>query len=149
MTYTIAENDIASAQDLADEISRAQEAEGDLQDAIDAEAAKAREEEGKLAQAIADGRFREDLFYRLNTVPITIPPLRERGDDVCLLFRKFASDFAQSYHMPPIQLAPDALDVLKNYTWPGNVRQLKNVTEQISIIERNREISSDILMRKC
>lgn len=98
-----------------------------------------------LVEAIANGRFREDLFYRLNTVPITIPPLRERGDDVCLLFRKFASDFAQSYHMPPIQLAPDALDVLKNYTWPGNVRQLKNVTEQISIIERNREISSDIL----
>lgn len=98
-----------------------------------------------LAEAISKGRFREDLFYRLNTVPVTIPPLRERGDDIVLLFRKFAADFAEAYHMPSIQLAADALDILKNYAWPGNVRQLKNVTEQISIIERNREISAEIL----
>ena len=80
-----------------------------------------------LTQAIAEGRFREDLYYRLNTVPIQIPPLRERGDDVLLLFRKFAADFAESY------------------SWPGNVRQLKNITEQISIIETNREINAAIL----
>lgn len=98
-----------------------------------------------LAQAIADGRFREDLYFRLNTVPIKIPPLRERGDDMVLLFRKFASDFAEKYQMPPIQLTEEAKIVLKKYTWPGNVRQLKNVTEQISIIEQDREINPDIL----
>lgn len=98
-----------------------------------------------LAQAIAEGRFREDLYFRLNTVPIKIPPLRERGDDMVLLFRKFASDFAEKYQMPPIQLTEEAKMVLKKYTWPGNVRQLKNVTEQISIIEKDREITPDIL----
>lgn len=98
-----------------------------------------------LTQAIADGRFREDLYYRLNTVPIQVPPLRERGDDVLLLFRKFASDFAEKYRMPSIQLTDDAKQVLVAYTWPGNVRQLKNITEQISIIETNREIDSDVL----
>ena len=98
-----------------------------------------------LRQAIADGRFREDLFYRLNTVPIQIPPLRERGEDVVLLFRKFASDFADKYHMPAIQLADDARQMLMAYAWPGNVRQLKNITEQISIIETNRDITADIL----
>ena len=98
-----------------------------------------------LRQAIADGRFREDLFYRLNTVPIQIPPLRERGEDVVLLFRKFASDFADKYHMPAIQLADDARQMLVVYAWPGNVRQLKNITEQISIIETNRDITADIL----
>lgn len=98
-----------------------------------------------LRQAIADGRFREDLFYRLNTVPIQIPPLRERGEDVVLLFRKFASDFADKYHMPAIQLADDARQMLVAYAWPGNVRQLKNITEQISIIETNRDITADIL----
>lgn len=98
-----------------------------------------------LRQAIADGRFREDLFYRLNTVPIQIPPLRERGEDVVLLFRKFASDFAEKYHMPAIQLADDARQMLMSYAWPGNVRQLKNITEQISIIETNRDITADIL----
>lgn len=98
-----------------------------------------------LAQAIADGRFREDLFYRLNTVPIQVPPLRERGDDVVLLFRKFASDFAEKYKMPAIQLTEDAKQVLLAYSWPGNVRQLKNITEQISIIETNREITGAIL----
>ncbi len=98
-----------------------------------------------LMQAIAEGRFREDLFYRLNTVPITIPPLRERGMDIGLLFRKFANDFAETYRMPAIQLTEDAQRLLLDYPWPGNVRQLKNVTEQISIIERNREITPEIL----
>ena len=98
-----------------------------------------------LTQAIAEGRFREDLYYRLNTVPIQVPPLRERGEDVVLLFRKFASDFAEKYHMPPLQLTEDARRLLMSYAWPGNVRQLKNITEQISIIESNREINADIL----
>lgn len=98
-----------------------------------------------LTQAIAEGRFREDLYYRLNTVPIQIPPLRERGEDVLLLFRKFASDFAEKYRMPAIQLTEDAKQVLLSYSWPGNVRQLKNITEQISIIETNREINASIL----
>lgn len=98
-----------------------------------------------LTQAIADGRFREDLYYRLNTVPIQIPPLRERGEDAILLFRKFASDFAEKYRMPAIQLTEDAKHLLLSYSWPGNVRQLKNITEQISIIETNRDINSSIL----
>ena len=98
-----------------------------------------------LAEAIAEGRFREDLFYRLNTVPIKIPPLRERGDDIALLFRKFASDFAEKYRMPPVQLTEDAKAMLLAYPWPGNVRQLKNITEQISIIETHREINASIL----
>jgi len=98
-----------------------------------------------LMQAIAEGRFREDLFYRLNTVPITIPPLRERGGDISLLFRKFANDFADTYRMPPIQLTEEAQQILLSYPWPGNVRQLKNITEQISIIERRREITPEIL----
>lgn len=98
-----------------------------------------------LTQAIAQGRFREDLYYRLNTVPIQIPPLRERGEDVLLLFRKFAADFAEKYRMPAIQLTEDAKQVLLAYPWPGNVRQLKNITEQISIIETNREITANIL----
>ena len=98
-----------------------------------------------LTQAIAEGRFREDLYYRLNTVPIQIPPLRERGDDVLLLFRKFAADFAAKYRMPAIQLTEDAKKELLAYPWPGNVRQLKNITEQISIIETNREITAAIL----
>ncbi|QIU97490.1 sigma-54 interaction domain-containing protein [Bacteroides faecium] len=98
-----------------------------------------------LVQAISEGRFREDLYYRLNTVPIQIPPLRERGEDVLLLFRKFAADFAEKYRMPAIQLTEDAKKELLAYSWPGNVRQLKNITEQISIIETNREINAAIL----
>ncbi len=98
-----------------------------------------------LTEAIAGGRFREDLYYRLNTVPIKIPPLRERGDDITLLFRKFASDFAEKYRMPAIQLTEDAKALLLAYPWPGNVRQLKNITEQVSIIETNRDINADIL----
>lgn len=98
-----------------------------------------------LAEAIAEGRFREDLYYRLSTVPIKVPPLRDRGDDITLLFRKFASDFAEKYRMPAIQLTEDAKALLLAYPWPGNVRQLKNITEQISIIETNRDINVDIL----
>lgn len=98
-----------------------------------------------LTQAINNGRFREDLYYRLNTVPVQIPPLRERGEDAVLLFRKFAVDFAEKYRMPTIQLTEDAKQALLAYSWPGNVRQLKNIAEQISIIETNREITADIL----
>ena len=98
-----------------------------------------------LHEAISTGKFREDLYYRLNTVPVQIPPLRERPEDIVLLFRKFASDFAEKYRMPAIQLTEDAKRVLATYPWPGNVRQLKNITEQISIIETNREITPDIL----
>ncbi len=90
--------------------------------------------------AIDSGRFREDLFYRLNTVPIRIPSLRERGEDIILLFRKFAVDFAEKYRMPSIKVDQEGRNMLINYSWPGNVRQLKNITEQISIIEREREI---------
>lgn len=98
-----------------------------------------------IPQAIQHGKFREDLFYRLNTVPISVPPLRERSGDIYLLFRKFASDFAEKYRMPPIQLTEEAKEVLISFRWPGNVRQLKNITEQISIIETNREITPEIL----
>ena len=98
-----------------------------------------------MLQAIADGRFREDLYYRLNAVPIHIPPLRERKEDIPLLFRRFATDFAEKYKMPVIKLTPEAQNVLVNYYWRGNVRQLKNVTEQISVIEQEREIDGDTL----
>ncbi len=92
--------------------------------------------------AIDQGKFREDLFYRLNTVPIRIPSLRERGEDIYLLFRKFAVDFAEKYRMPAIRPDADAKELLIKYSWPGNVRQLKNITEQISIIEQEREINA-------
>lgn len=95
--------------------------------------------------AIQKGRFREDLFYRLNTVPIYLPPLRERKEDILLLFKKFAADFAVKYRMPAIQLSPLAEQMFLNYHWPGNIRQLKNITEQISIIEKERTITPDIL----
>lgn len=100
-----------------------------------------------LPVLISEGKFREDLFYRLNTVPIKIPALRERGEDIILLFRKFAADFAERYRMPPIRLTPGAQAMLLSYDWPGNVRQLKNITEQISIIENEREITEEILRR--
>jgi transcriptional regulator with PAS, ATPase and Fis domain len=100
-----------------------------------------------LQEAISEGRFREDLYYRLNTIPIKVPALRERGDDIVLLFRKFAADFAEKYQMPAIRLTEEAKITLKTYPWPGNVRQLKNVTEQISIVESNREITPDILKK--
>lgn len=98
-----------------------------------------------FSKAIAEGRFREDLYYRLNTVPIKVPPLRERPNDIPLLFRKFAADFAEKYHMPAIQLNDAARQLLVAYSWPGNIRQLKNITEQISIIETNRDITPEIL----
>jgi transcriptional regulator with PAS, ATPase and Fis domain len=100
-----------------------------------------------LPFAIQNNRFREDLFYRLNTVPIIIHPLRNRPQDIYLLFRKFASDFAEKYRMPPIRLEEDAKVLLSEYHWPGNVRQLKNITEQISIIEHQRDITAAILHR--
>ncbi len=98
-----------------------------------------------LILAIQENRFREDLYYRLNTVPIAIPPLRERVEDIHLLFRKFAADFAEKYSMPAINLSPESRRMLENYKWPGNIRQLKNVTEQISVIEENRTVSEDTL----
>jgi transcriptional regulator with PAS, ATPase and Fis domain len=100
-----------------------------------------------LQEAIRRNRFREDLYYRLNTVPIIVPPLRERKEDIYLLFRKFASDFAEKYRMPSITLDSEARLELENYPWPGNVRQLKNVTEQISVIEHDRDVTKDKLSR--
>ncbi|MGC9150872.1 MAG: sigma-54 interaction domain-containing protein [Microbacter sp.] len=98
-----------------------------------------------MQEATRQGKFREDLYYRLNTVPIYIPPLRERKEDIVLLFRKFAIDFAEKYRMPAIRLTEDAQQLLVNYYWRGNVRQLKNITEQISVIEQNREITAETL----
>lgn len=100
-----------------------------------------------LQEAINNGKFRQDLYYRLSTVPIIVPPLRDRKDDIYLLFRKFASDAAEKYRMPSIQLEEDAQQVLRSYRWPGNIRQLKNLTEQISIIEKNRIIDTATLVR--
>lgn len=98
-----------------------------------------------IPQAIEKGEFRQDLYYRLNTVPIVVPPLRERKEDIHLIFRKFAADFAEKYRMPPLRLTTDAIQMLQNFYWPGNIRQLKNVTEQISIIEKEKEINSLML----
>lgn len=98
-----------------------------------------------IPTAIEKGRFREDLYYRLNTVPIHIPALRERKDDIKLLFRKFAADIAEKYHIPAVTLTPEAMMMFENYRWDGNIRQLKNVTEQISIIETERVITPEIL----
>lgn len=95
-----------------------------------------------MQKAIASGKFREDLFYRLSIVPISLPPLRERKDDIHLIFRKFSSDFADKYRMPAIRLGEDAVHLLNTYHWPGNIRQLKNVVEQISVIETEREIDA-------
>jgi transcriptional regulator with PAS, ATPase and Fis domain len=100
-----------------------------------------------LLKAIEKGRFREDLYYRLNTVPIQLPALRDRKDDIHLIFRKFVADFAEKYRMPQIQLTPEATDLLVKYSWPGNIRQLKNITEQISVIEEERHITPEILLR--
>lgn len=100
-----------------------------------------------LPDAIANGRFREDLYYRLNTVPISVPPLRRRGDDVVLLFKKFCMDFAAKYNVPRIELEESARMALLNYGWPGNIRQLKNVAEQVSILELNRKVDGDVMSR--
>ena len=100
-----------------------------------------------IPEAIRKGKFREDLYYRLNTVPIQIPSLRERKEDIHLLFRKFASDFGDKYRMPAVRLLDDAIRILEDYRWPGNIRQLKNITEQLSVIESKREIDSPTLTR--
>lgn len=100
-----------------------------------------------VPHAIRQGKFREDLYYRLNTVPITLPALRERKADIHNLFRKFALDFADKYQMPSVRLIPDAVHLLENYRWPGNIRQLKNVAEQMSVLEKERTITPEILMR--
>lgn len=98
-----------------------------------------------IQKAVHEGRFREDLFYRLNTVPILITPLRNRKEDIHLLFRKFAQDFAEKYMMPVIRLDDESQQLLENYKWPGNIRQLKNITEQLSIIEQDRMVTADRL----
>lgn len=100
-----------------------------------------------IPHAVKNGKFREDLYYRLNTIPIAIPPLRERKEDIPLLFRKFASDFAEKYRMPAVRLTEDAVQLLQSFRWPGNIRQLKNVTEQVSIIERERLVDGDTLRK--
>jgi transcriptional regulator with PAS, ATPase and Fis domain len=99
----------------------------------------------KMAEAIQKGKFREDLYYRLSTVDINLPPLRERSEDIHLLFRKFSSDFAQKYKMPTIRLEDDAVELLLKYRWSGNIRQLRNVAEQISVLEQQREITFNTL----
>ncbi|MGZ4000034.1 MAG: AAA-type ATPase lid domain-containing protein, partial [Mucilaginibacter sp.] len=97
-------------------------------------------------EAVRNGKFREDLYYRLNTVPLKIPPLRDRKEDIYLLFRKFTSDFTDKYRTPPILLDDEAQQLLVNYSWPGNVRQLKNVAEQLAVLERDRLITAPILL---
>ncbi len=98
-----------------------------------------------LPKAVEEGKFREDLYYRLNTVPVFIPPLRERAEDIHLLFRKFAKDAGEKFRMPTISLDNEARHLCENYRWPGNIRQLKNITEQISILEENRTVSGERL----
>ena len=100
-----------------------------------------------IRQAITEGRFREDLYYRLNSIPIQMPPLRKRGEDIILLFRLFAMQMAEKYHMEKVVLTEGAKQVLMKYKWPGNVRQLKNITEQISILSTDRQITADAIMR--
>lgn len=98
-----------------------------------------------MEQAIHKNQFREDLFYRLNTVQVTLPPLRDRKNDTHLIFRKFAMDFAEKYHMPSIRLTEDAINLISSYQWPGNIRQLRNITEQISVVEESRMIDEKTL----
>lgn len=100
-----------------------------------------------LPQAISEGRFREDLYYRLNTVPINIPPLRKRGEDIIMLFKKFALDFSAKYAVPKIQLGEGAQKAILEYSWPGNIRQLKNVAEQISLLEMQRDITEETVKK--
>jgi transcriptional regulator with PAS, ATPase and Fis domain len=100
-----------------------------------------------VPEAVSSGKFRQDLYYRLNTVPIFVPPLRERTEDIYLLFRKFAADAAERYRMPAIQLEDDAQSMLMAYRWPGNIRQLKNLAEQVSIIEKTRLITAETLAK--
>ena len=98
-----------------------------------------------MDRAISDGKFREDLYYRLNSILITIPPLRERGEDATLLFRKFALDMSEKYKMPPVRLTEDAKAVLMHYSWPGNIRQLRNVAENMSVTAEERDITAEVL----
>lgn len=98
-----------------------------------------------MRKAVSEGRFREDLYYRLNTIPIQMPPLRERGDDILLLFRLFAMQMAEKYRLPKISLSDEAKQIMLKYKWPGNVRQLKNITEQMSVLSREREIDAQTL----
>lgn len=98
-----------------------------------------------MRKAVSEGRFREDLYYRLNTIPVQMPPLRERGEDILLLFRLFAMQMAEKYSLPKITLAEDAKQLMLKYKWPGNVRQLKNITEQMSILSKEREITGEAL----
>ena len=100
-----------------------------------------------MRKAVSEGRFREDLYYRLNTIPIQMPPLRERGGDIILLFRLFAMQMAEKYHLPKISLTEDAKQLMLKYKWPGNVRQLKNITEQMSVLSKEREIGLDALLQ--
>lgn len=100
----------------------------------------------KMIEAIEKGKFREDLYYRLSTVEINLPPLRERKEDIHLIFRKFASDFAEKYRMPAVQLSPEAVNILSKYRFNGNIRQLRNIAEQISVLEKNRDISAEQLL---
>ena len=100
-----------------------------------------------MHKAISEGRFREDLYYRLNTIPIQMPPLRDRGNDIVLLFRLFAMQMAEKYHLPKITLTEGAKQLLLHYKWPGNVRQLKNITEQMSVLSENREIDAEALKK--
>ncbi len=100
-----------------------------------------------MHKAISEGRFREDLYYRLNTIPIQMPPLRDRGNDIVLLFRLFAMQMAEKYHLPKITLTEEAKQLLLHYKWPGNVRQLKNITEQMSVLSENREIDAEALKK--
>lgn len=100
-----------------------------------------------LLEAVQRGKFREDLFYRLNTVPIFVPPLRDRENDIILLFRKFSSDFSEKYRTKPLSLTTEAQELLIRYPFPGNIRQLKNITEQISVLEMNRQLTAETLSR--
>ena len=97
-------------------------------------------------EAFSKGKFREDLYYRLNQVPINIPPLRKRADDIHLLFRKFTTDFSEMHRMPPLSLNPEAIEVIENYPWPGNIRQLKHITEQMSVLEADRRVDADTIL---
>ncbi len=101
----------------------------------------------KLLENVKNGKFREDLYYRLNTVPIQLPPLRERRDDIYLLFRRFALDFAEKYRLEALQLTPDARSILENYNWPGNIRELKNIADQLSILSEERTMDAEALRR--
>lgn len=99
-----------------------------------------------MRKAVSEGRFREDLFYRLNTIPVQMPPLRDRGEDIVLLFRLFAMQMAEKYHLPKITLTDEAKQLLMQYKWPGNIRQLKNITEQMSVLSEKREIDAETLL---